>query len=161
MLDDEKLIPELRVWRDLNSESFSINAWTMASGNIKLAIGYSFLYSPDFIEYEGCVFLKDHFNVPNFEDWKLAEYVFNYAQIESVINHIHIPDLFPMDNEDINIDQIRYLGTKLCEIYSAKLKLEFPNKIFTVSFNGNEELEDLLDYELTFYQEANTARKLR
>ena len=161
MNEDEKLIPDLRTWRDLNREEFSISDWTSIEGNIKLAIGYSCLFWPDFIEYDDCVFLKDTFSVENFKDWTKTEYVVHFAQIESVINHIHILDLFASEKHDeITCEQIKYLGNKIREIYEVKLISNFPDKKFEVLFNGDEHLEDLLDYEITFFQKANENRKL-
>ena len=161
MNEDEKLIPDLRTWRDLNREEFSISDWTSIEGNITLAIGYSCLFWPDFIEYDDCVFLKDTFSVENFKDWTKTEYVVHFAQIESVINHIHILDLFTSEKQDeITYEQIKYLGNKIREIYEVKLISNFPDRKFEVLFNGDEHLEDLLDYEITFFQEVNENRKL-
>ena len=163
MKDDEKLIPELREFRKLNNEDFSIEDWISYEGNIKLTIAYSVLFWPNFIEYDGCVILENRFDTENFENWKNTEYFKSYAQIESVLNHFHILDFWGTDQkrDEATYDQIVYLGNKLCEIYSAKLKVEFPEKQFTFSFNGNEKLEAYDEYEITFYQEENLSRKTK
>lgn len=163
MKDDEKLIPDLTEWRKFNGDNFSIQDWIVNEGNIKTLIAYSFILWPSFIEYDGCVIFKDRLNIGNFENWKNTEYVKNYAQIESVLNHIHILDLFGTDEkrDEISYDQIVFLGEKLCEIYSAKLKVDYPEKKFTFSFNGNEKLEAFDEYEITFYQEENVSRMTR
>jgi hypothetical protein len=162
-MDEEKLIPELADWRKLNGDQFSIEDWVVGEGDIKFAIGYSILFWPEFIEYDDCVILKSHFDSNNFESWKNTEYVFNYAQIESVLNHIHILDLFGADEKknEVNYEQILFLGNRLCEIYKAKLKLEYPEKKFIFDFNGNERLAALQEYEITFYQEKNVNRKTK
>lgn len=78
-----------------------------------------------------------------------------------MLNHIHILDLFSFEQrEEPNIEQIRYLGAKLCEIYSGKLELDFPDIKFVMSSNFDEDLEDYLDYEFSFYQEINVDRKV-
>ena len=99
----------------------------------------------------------------NFENWKNTEYVKSYAQIESVLNHIHILDLYETDEKqnEINYEQIVFLGNKLCEIYSAKLKIDFPERKFVFKFNGNEKLEAFDEYEITFYQEKSQNRKTK
>lgn len=162
-MDEEKLIPELADWRKLNGDQFSIEDWVVGEGDIKFAIGYSILFWPEFIEYDDCVILKSHFDSNNFESWKNAEYVINYAQIESVLNHIHILDLFGADEKknEVNYEQILFLGNRLSEIYKAKLKLEYPEKKFIFDFNGNERLAALQEYEITFYQEKNVNRKTK
>ena len=163
MNNDEILIPDLSKWRKFNGNDFSIEDWIAGEGNIRLTIAYSFLFWPEFIEYDGCVILKNHFSIENFENWKTAEYVENYAQIESVLNHIHLLDLFGTDEkrDEINYEQILFLGKKLCEIYSAKLKVDFPEKEFIFNFNGDEKLEAFDEYEISFYQEINSERKIK
>lgn len=160
-MNEEKLIPELSDWKKLNGDQFSIEDWIVGEGNIKLAIGYSILFWPAFIEYNDCIILKNHFDIDNFENWKNAEYVSSYSQIESVLNHIHILDLFGTDErkDEVNYEQIVFLGNQICNIYAAKLKLEYPEKNFTFNFNGNERLSELYDYEITFYQDKNVDRR--
>lgn len=163
MKEDEKLIPELTEWRKFNGDEFSIEDWIASEGNIKYTIVYSLIFWPEFIEYDDCVILKNRFDSQNFENWKNTEYIKSYSQIESVLNHIHILDLYGTDEkrDEINYDQIVFLGNKLCEIYSAKLKIDFPEKKFVFEFNGNEKLEAFDEYEITFYQEKNLSRKTK
>lgn len=163
MNNDEKLIPDLIEWRKYNGVDFSIEDWMVSEGNIRLTIAYSLLFWPEFIEYDGCIILKNKFSAQNFENWKKAGYVKNYAQIESVLNHIHLLDLFGTEEkkDEINYEQILFLGNKLCEIYTAKLKIDFPEKKFIFKFNGNEKIETFDDYEITFYQEKNLNRNIK
>ena len=162
MNEDEKLIPDLKEWRELNGNDFSIDDWTSMEGNIKLSIGYLSLFWTDFIEYDDCVLFKKHFSIDNFLHWSNAESVEYFAQIESVINHIHIIDLFSDENKrkEISVDQIKYIGNKMCEIYLVKLKSDFPDRQFIIRFNGDENLGNLSDYQLTFYQTTNENIKL-
>lgn len=69
-------------------------------------------------------------------------------------------DLFGTDEkkDEVTYDQILFLGNKLCEIYSTKLKHEFPEKKFIFDFNGSEKLTAFDEYEITFYQEKNLNR---
>src|SRR5688500_11843593 len=112
MNEDESLIPDLKQWRQHNGKDFSISDWTSIEGNIKLAIGYSFVFWPDFIEHHDCVFIKNSFSIDNFNNWTNTEYVKHFAQIESVLNHIHIIDLFSDEEKrnQINLSQVKYLG---------------------------------------------------
>ena len=162
MKEDEDLIPALKEWRKHNGDSFSIEDWIVGEGDMSHAIGYLTLFWPQFVEYDDCVIIKSHFDANNFENWKKAEYVKVYSQIESVLNHIHILDLFGTEEKqsEINYEQIKYLGDKICEIYKIKLKSLFPDKSFVFSFNGDERLEAFDDYQLTFYQEKNTNREI-
>lgn len=166
MKEDETLIPDLKKYRSLNGSDFSIDAWTEIEGNIKLAIGYTSLFWPAFVEHEHGVFLKSHFSVSTFEQLKIQ--VGNYAQIESLMNHIHIVDLFAVkdnpgksDVEALNKEQVIYLGRKLMEMYSAKLRLNFPTKIVEVTSNFDDNLGAIEDYQFTFYQLENLSRNTK
>ena len=162
MIDQEKLIPEIRDWRASNGQEFDIENWIAIEGNIKLAIGYTLIFWPDFFEHDGCVFLKSHFSLDSYNQWKKVDYIENYAQIEYVINHIHILDLFTDEKHSgISYVQVKYLGTVLRDIYETKLKALFPDKKFAVTFNGEEIHQDLIDYELAFFQESNEIRKTK
>lgn len=163
MTEDEKLIPGLSDWRQSNGDPISITDWTAYEGSMSLAIAYSFLFWPEFIEHDGCVILKNRFDTNNFEDWKKTVYVKTYGQIESVLNHIHILDLFGTDEKrnEIGYEQIRFLGNRICAFYAAKLNIEFPGREFVFSFNGDEVLEAFDEYELTFYQKANLQRPIK
>ena len=161
MADDTGLIPELVDWRKENGEAFSILDWITANGDVQLAIGYTKVFWPDFIEYDGCIFFKDHFSIENYESWVQAESIKNYGQVERVINHFHILDLFSLDKQKvITYPQVKYLGGILQSIYGNKLRADFPKRKFEVFFNGEEELEDLIDYQLGFYQLNNDKRKI-
>lgn len=161
MIEAEKLIPDLIEWRKLNGQNFSIESWTSIEGNMNLAIGFSFIFWPDFIEHNDCVFIKNHFSISNFDNWTKTACVNNYAQIESVMNHIHILDLFSREEirNIITIDQVKFLGKKICEMYSVKLKSDFPERQFTFTFNCDKDLE-LDEYEITFYQKNNESKKI-
>jgi len=163
MTAEEKLILDLRNWKNLNGKPFTIYDWIVNEGSMPFAIGYSFLFWPDFVEYDGCIIIKNHFNKHNFETWKQVEYITNYAQIESVLNHIHLLDWFGIDEkrDEINHEQIRFLGNRICEIYRAKLNIQFPDRNFIFEFNGNDILEAFDEYELTFYQPLNSNRVIK
>jgi hypothetical protein len=48
-------------------------------------------------------------------------------------------------------EQVVHLGRVLREMWLAKLRAEFPGRAVVVSF-PDEELPDLLDYEITVFQ---------
>lgn len=161
MLNEESLIPEIQDWKNVNGEDFTMDDWITNEGTMSLAIGYSHVFWPDFVEHQGCIFFKNHFGLDNFNEWTRAG-LRNFAEIERVINHIHILDLFTSENQKtITQVQVLYLGRLLKDIYHTKLKALFPEKTFEMYFNDNEIFEDLLDYQLTFHQKINETRKIR
>ena len=160
MTEVEKLIPEIREFQKDNNHHFNVEDWIAIKGNIKLAIGYSSIFWPDFVEYEDCVFLKSHFSLENYNEWKKVDYVKHFSQIEYVINHIHILDLFLSEkHSDIKKEQVVYLGNILREMYDSKLKTQFKHRKFVVTFNDQDETSDLIDYEMSFHQESNELRE--
>ena len=164
MNEIQKLIPEIKDWQKHNGDKFDVEDWIAIEGNIKLAIGYSSIFWPDFIEHENCVFLKSHFSIANYNEWKNVDYIEYFSQIEYVLNHIHILDLFAEEQgkqSEISKDQIIYLGIVLREIYETKLRTQFKDKTFIVTFNGNEDPGDLTDYELSFHQLENETKSTR
>ncbi|MFT0211502.1 hypothetical protein VQ643_02665 [Pseudomonas sp. F1_0610] len=159
-MDNKLLVPEIAQWQALNGPEFSIADWLGGVGSMSLAIAYAELFCPTFIEHEGCVLHQQQLNIENFNSWKTASSVTYYSQIEAVINHVHILDLFPRDDiqENITYLQIAHLGKALQRCYQAHLQLAFPDREFDVFFNGDEPDLDLLDYQLSFYQPSNDQR---
>lgn len=162
MTNEHTLVPELKDWKKENGEKFDLQDWIACEGNIRLAIGYSVIFWPAFIEFNDCVFIKSNFSIDNYEEWTKSDSVENYKQIEGIINHIHILDLFAWEKqEDINYDQVIYLGNILKNIYYLKLRADFPERQIMVTFNDDLKTDDLIDYQLTFYQVENEKRKIK
>jgi len=156
MIDYPSLIPEMRDWN--NGKGIDIGNWIGCSGNFNLAIGYSAIFWPRFVEFEGYV-LREGFHIPTlrgFEKQQAALPVTERHQaVESVMNHKHLQDIQYGGCPDVTHERLRHLGQVLKEIYQAKLAWQFPDKKFEVYF-PDEPLEDLVDYQLTFYQIATS-----
>jgi hypothetical protein len=96
-----------------------------------------------------------------FNEWKNVEYVEYFSQIGYIINHIHIVDLFAHEKQgEINKNQV-YPGEILREIYETKLSLQFKYRKFSVTFNGYKNVEDLIDYGLSFHQYITETRTIK
>lgn len=141
MTDFNKLIPDLAKWN--NGNGVSIAAWINGMGDYERAIGYSILFWPKFVEVEGCVFRAD---VEQIDKW-LKAYDGDRRTIEATANHIHLDDLHYGDAEGKTPERLQYLASVLKEIYSCKLKRDFPQKFFRVEVGG-----DPAAPVLTFYQ---------
>ncbi len=74
------------------------------------------------------------------------------SAIETVMNHFHIADIQFRGCKDISNDKIILLGEVLSKIYEVKLRSDFPTRSFTVSFHKPEDSEDLVAYEISFWQ---------
>ncbi len=145
-IDFIALIPELPDWNE--GRGIAADAWISCVGNYELAIGYSLVFWPQFVEFDGYILLGgfEESSLRGFE--KMTEG--NRVAVEAVMNHIHIADIHA-NVENYNIEQLRYLGRTLRQIYTAKLSLEYPHRNFAVVFNDEPGLE-AIDYELTFWQ---------
>ena len=145
----DELIPELKDWN--NGQGASIDVYLSGCGNFELAIAFRRLYWPDFVEHDNCVLL------PNFSlktyDAILKNHNGDRAEVEALLNHQHILDLFPLSDATTEA-QIRYIGQTLQEVWTAKLKRDFPNRTFEVCFNDIPGL-DLVNYQITFFQPSN------
>jgi hypothetical protein len=145
------LVPETREWNDGNG--ISLKAWIACVGSIEHAIAYGELFWPEFVEFDGCVFFGGYSAESYRESYQgfMEQTCSNKQAVEKVMNHRHILDLFCCPREPTR-EQVVYLGRLLKEMWSAKLQRDFPNKRFVVSFS-EERSDDLLDYEVTFFQE--------
>jgi len=120
--------------------------WVGHVGSYESAIGYSLMFWPNFVVI-GDYVLREGSSVENVRSWEKAT-DHNRTAIEAVINHVHLADIH--DGEPTEA-QLRHLGRVLKSVHEAKLKLDFPDREFVVSFPDEPGL-DLLDYEITFWQ---------
>jgi hypothetical protein len=139
---------ELAAWN--NGKGISLESWVGCSGSFSLAIGYATVFWPTFVEHEGFVLRK------GFSEESLRSFTANGGRdrrsIETVMNHLHIADIQYVGCKDMSKDKIIYLGNVLRECYTAKLKVQFPVRAFTVSFYQPDDPDDLMAYEISFWQ---------
>jgi hypothetical protein len=151
MEDYSTLIPELKDWN--NGNGIDVEAWIGCVGSFQLAIGYSTLFWPKFVEFEGYVF-RESFSIEGLRQWERQG--IDRRSIEAVMNHLHIADTHSTACEDISRERIVYLGRLLREIHQVKLQWQFPGRRFTVLFDDSHH-EELTDYQLTFFQTPSTS----
>jgi hypothetical protein len=152
VIDFNALIPELRDWN--NGQGIDVESWIGCVGNFELAIGYSTVFWPRFIEFEGYV-LREGFSeeaLRGFESGCNA----SRSGVEALMNHLHISDIHHYGCPGATRERLVHLGHVLREIYATKLAWQFPDKSFVVFFDDSE-LEDLTEYQLTFYQQQANA----
>jgi hypothetical protein len=147
MTDFNELIPEMRDWN--NGAGIHVEAWVGCQGSFRLAVGYSSIFWPRFVEFERYV-LREGFSVESLRGFE-RQCGGDRRQIEAVMNHLHIADIHHHGCEDITRERVVYLGRVLSEIYRAKLAWQFPSKRFEVHFDDSQ-AEHFTDYELTFVQ---------
>jgi hypothetical protein len=146
---------ELAQWN--NGAGISLESWVGCGGRFELAVGYSCVFWPEFVEFEGYI-LRKGFSVESlrgFEGWGFS----TAESVERTMNHLHISDIQHVGCPDISKDKIIFLGTLLKEIYEVKLKWQFPHRPCVVSFwvPEDEDEDDLDNYQITFWQPRETA----
>jgi hypothetical protein len=139
---------ELGAWN--NGKGIDIEGWVCFEGNFSLAVGYLSVLWPEFEEVEGYILRK---GVPievlrGFEEQENSTRRF----VESTINHLHLSDIHSSDESDCTADKLLLIGSKLKEIYEAKLEKQFSSYPCKVVFHVPDNAEDLDEYQLTFWQ---------
>jgi len=151
MMDFQVLIPELAKWN--NGKGISVELWINGLGNFEHAIAYGRLFWPDFVEYDGCIFLSQYFDIENYNNW-MKSTKGNKTAVEKVMNHRHIVDYFPNSPKpQPTKEQMVYFGNYLKELWDCKLKRDFPERNIVVEFfEGEDVVDDVYDFEILFYQ---------
>ena len=153
MRDYNKLITDLDAWENHNGCHIGADGWLQGSGSFNLAVAFSSLFWPEFEIYKDSVLQGPvtELQQSNFQAFS-QETTDDIASTEVTLNHRHIVDLFPNEDGNPTRDQILFLGRTLKAMWEAKLRLDFPDRTFVVSF-PEDYSEDLTDYEITFWEE--------
>jgi hypothetical protein len=122
--------------------------WWYVTGSIEQALAYAELFWPQFVVHEGCVLLAR--SIDGYGPW--SERLEDKADIEAMLNHRHILDLFHDAAGSEPHEWLISLGRTLKECWAAKLRLEFPERRFEVVFDETP-CADPVDYQITFYQQ--------
>ena len=114
---------------------------------------YRQLFWPHYVERDGCTFLA--FEEQRYQEWLAVFLQADRQRIEATMNHRHILDLLPEDVQDPTRELILAFGRLLRDVWRAKLRQDFPDREFVVSF-PEDYSEELIDYEITFWQQRAT-----
>ncbi|CAM5482281.1 hypothetical protein MAUB1S_08092 [Mycolicibacterium aubagnense] len=144
----ESMKPALASWND--GRGISLWDWTANTGNFSLAVGYTEVFWPRFVAFENYV-LMEGFHLEGLRSFERNPEA-TRESIEQVMNHLHIADIQYCGCPDIAADKLIFLGEQLCEIYTAKLAFQFPDRKFAVEFYHPDNPDDLEDYQLSFFQ---------
>lgn len=147
-IDFNQLIPQMRDWN--NGKGIDIDSWIGCMANHKVLIGCARLLWPNFVEHDGCILLGDSVDEGNYRGF-LKNSNGNKTTVESTMNHWHIVDLFATERPTREL--VVYVGRLMKEIWQVKLHHDFPDRKITVWFPEEDDLEDLEEYTLTFFQE--------
>ena len=96
---------------------------------------YSELLWPNFIEENGCVFFEREYQKSGKIDY---DRYFDKIGAEAFVNHIHLNDY--IDDHLNNFEKL-FIGTILLDVWSCKIKMEYPSYrfVFILSFDDDGE----------------------
>lgn len=142
---------ELARWN--NGKGIDLESWVYCEGRFALAVGYSAIFWPEFVQFESYILRK------GFSESSLREFEKQNGatpkSVEWVMNHLHIADIQHSECADLSRDKIVFLGNILKEIYELKLSSLFPHSPCEVEFYIPEDKDDLTDYQISFWQKAH------
>ncbi len=142
-----QLVPETQDWND--GRGIDLLSWIGCIGNIEQAIAYGELFWPEVVEFDGCIFFAG-FSEESYKRF-MSQTGGERRAVEAVMNHRHILDFFSGLGQEPTRPQVVYLGRLLREMWATKFQRDFPSKKIIVSF-PEDDIEGLLDYEITVYQ---------
>lgn len=145
----QNLIPELKTVNE--GKPLPIEIWLEWIGEYTHAIAYLTLFWPEFIEYEGCVFIGRE-PPETYQEWK-EKFKGNVKSIEEMLNHHHLFDVFGLKQG--TPEQILFLGRKLKELWFLKLTRDYPDKKFIVELDKKFD-QETDNPEITFYQKDSS-----
>jgi hypothetical protein len=115
-----------------------------------LAAAFSDLFWPTFVEFRGCVLLQHRYEPVNFERWWEATGG-DARQVESVLNHTHIWDLF--EGNEVADEAEALFAETLAKTWRAALREQFPKREMTVYVTNSED-----DYGPTLHVVSHDAQ---
>jgi hypothetical protein len=145
------MIQELSAWN--NGKGIDLESWVDCMGDFKLAVGYSTIFWPKFVLFEDYI-LQEGFSLESLRGFE-KDQSDGKVGVEWVMNHLHIADIHCHDRENISEDKIVFLGNTLKEIYEVKLSSQFPDRPCVVDFYEPEDRNNLIEYQLSFWQKKH------
>jgi hypothetical protein len=143
---DELLIERLKQHHaDADTTNFNVLDFLGAFGSPLDALAYSKLFWPDFVEFEGMIFLADF--VEGEEDRsriRAAMSKFSTRQdVEKSFNQFMIPEIFFSRALPTVIDEENlYLAERIVEMWEARLARLFPSKSCVVELQLPDETQE-------------------
>jgi len=121
--------------------------WNYIADNINAEDVYILIdiIKPEFIEHKNLIFFKNRFSVDNFNEW-MKHTNGDILSVQSVINEIHIYDIFPSEGTEVDDAVFAKIGLFLRDCWDNELKKLYPDKNIIVEYSNTES-----DYGPTLY----------
>ncbi|MFB7371983.1 hypothetical protein ACFC0D_19310 [Streptomyces sp. NPDC056222] len=124
-------LPQLLEWVVESDEEFHLQGFTSSTVSVAEAIALAALYRPEFVEYEGCVFLGFKFDRGGVDEW-LENQSGDRRAVESVVNHVHLWDYFPLTS-DAEYAALASLAEEIAAMWRNAVRDAFPGRKFEIA----------------------------
>lgn len=91
---------------------------------------------PEFIEFQGGVFLKSRFSEERFSEW--IEHFRDISEVEKMMNHTHVYDVFGY-TKDATDEEFLQVAKLLQKTWAIALSTVFPNNNFDVTLQNSDQ----------------------
>ena len=144
-LNTDQLL-DFQQWKKSNSSDFSLWDYLSCVANVEVALAFTKLFLPDFVEHEDGIFLSEVFNREIYDQWK-ATLGNDITAIERVMNHQHIDDILS-GTDKVGTDNLFYLGQAIKQMWESRLKSLYPDRRFEVCCNRDDYTVVVMFYQL-------------
>jgi hypothetical protein len=131
---DPLTLPQIAAWAP--DGDFEPRSFLRAHGTIAEAVALTAVFWPTFVEYRGRAFLEMAFDQAVVDDWFTQ--LGDGAAVESVVNQVHVWDLFGVNGE-AEEEAAVFLASTIAETWRAAAAKQFPGTSFTVSVSNEPE----------------------
>lgn len=145
------IVDEYVEWKKANPNNFTWWNYINIKADINIALAFAKFFSPEIIEHEGCLLLKDKFSIELFNSWK-KECNKDKNSIEKMMNLYQLSDFFHINiNDNIGNEytqKLLALGNVLKHYWTVNFKYYYPSKSISVEvFKENDE-----EYFITVFE---------
>lgn len=157
MLNKLALIPRYQQWQHINQIT-DIYFYRNIHLRVEQMLFCLSFISPKFLEYEGLI-LREEVIPENWIDFKqqAQNNQWKKSDVEYVLNHLHISDIFLNDPDRDKIPLSVYLeiAQAICLLWQYSLKKMFPNKAFVVEVAQEDDDPEVFFYLIRSTKEDN------
>lgn len=143
-----------RLWPEQDATGFHYFDFLHARGSPRQALFYSGLFWPQFVEFDGMVFLEGTIEDES-DRQRVQEAVHHYKgdrmKTEQSFNTIEIPSLFGGRATETTEEEDELLASQICAMWTARLRELFPHRVFSVEVVPADETGEIA---VRFYQRA-------
>lgn len=125
---DPLQLPTVASWRAGFGDAPDTLDFLRYHGSATLAVVFTALFWPRFVEVRGCVLFAEFFDEARFEQW-WQQLDGDCSAIESTVNHLHLWDAF---DDEVPPEALRHLAEVLAKTWHCALHGQFPDREFSV-----------------------------